>query len=85
MACIERDEAELLAHYEMPRAYWDALRTTNPIERVNKEFKCRTKSMEQAGAETLHVMLAFTALRLEFGWLKTPVTAPNLAHLKYAR
>lgn len=41
--------------------------------------------MEQAGAETLHVMLAFTALRLEFGWLKTPVTAPNLAHLKYAR
>lgn len=82
---IERDEAELLSHYEMPRTYWDALRTTNPIERVNKEFKRRTKSMEQAGEDTLRVMLSFTALRLEYGWLKAPVMAPNLAHLKYAR
>lgn len=82
---MERDLAELLAHYQMPQAYRDALRTTNPIERVNKEFKRRTKSMEQAGVDTLRVMLAFTALRLEFGWLKTPVTAPNLAHLEYAR
>jgi len=82
---MERDLAELLSHYQMPKAYWDALRTTNPIERMNKEFKRRTKSMEQAGVDTLRVMLAFTALRLEFGWLKTPVTAPNLAHLKYAR
>lgn len=30
-------------------------------------------------------LLSFTALRLEYGWLKAPVTAPNLAHLKYAR
>ena len=28
-------------------------------------------------------MLVFTALRLEFGWLQTPITAPNLAHLNY--
>jgi len=85
VASMERDLEELLAHYEMPREYWDALRTTNPIERVNKEIKLRTKSMDHAGVDTLRVMLAFTALRLEFGWLKTPVTAPNLAHLKYAK
>ena len=69
----------------MPRDYRDALRTTNSIERVNEEFQRSTKSMDQAGVDTLRVMLAFTALRLEFGWLKTPVTAPNLAHLKYAK
>lgn len=85
VASMERDLEALLAHYAMPRAYWDALRTTNPIERVNKEFKRRTKTMDQAGVDTLRVMLAFTALRLEFGWLKTPITAPNLAHLKYAK
>jgi hypothetical protein len=41
--------------------------------------------MDQAGVETLRVMLAFTALRLEYGWLKTPLTAPNLINLKYAK
>ena len=85
VASMERDLEELLAHYQMPRVYWDALRTTNPIERVNKEFKRRTKSMDHVGVDTLRVMLAFTALRLEFGWLKTPLTAPNLVHLKYAK
>ena len=85
VASMERDLEELLAHYELPRLYWDALRTTNPIERVNKEFKRRTKTMDQAGVETLRVMLAFTALRLEYGWLKTPLTAPNLINLKYAK
>lgn len=82
---MERDLDELLAHYDQPRLYWDTLRTTNPIERVNKEFKRRTRSMDQAGVESLRVMLAFTALRLEYGWLKTPLTAPNLLNLKYAR
>lgn len=85
VSSIERDLEELLSHYEQPRDYWDALRTTNPIERVNKEFKRRTKSMDHAGADTLRVMLAFSALRLEYGWLKTPTTAPNLANLKYGK
>lgn len=78
-----RDLEALLVHYQFPAAHWDALRTTNPIERVNKEFKRRTKSMEHAGPDALSVMVAFTALRLEFGWLKTPITASNLAHLNY--
>ena len=39
--------------------------------------------MEHAGPETLSVRIAFTALRLEFGWLKTPITSTNLAHLNY--
>ena len=39
--------------------------------------------MEQMGVDTLRAMLVFTALRLEFGWIKTPITAANLAHLNY--
>ena len=36
--CLEKDLDDLLVHYEFPRGHWEALRTTNPIERVNKEF-----------------------------------------------
>ena len=82
---MERDLEALLAHYEFPKEHWSALRTTNPIERINKEFKSRTKSMDHLGVDTLRAMLVFTALRLEFGWLTTPITATNLVHLNYNR
>ena len=36
--CLEKDLESLLAHYAFEKSYWRALRTTNPIERVNKEF-----------------------------------------------
>jgi hypothetical protein len=36
VARLERDLEILLVHYDFPRAYWASLRTTNPIERVNK-------------------------------------------------
>jgi transposase-like protein len=81
---IEKDLAALLCHYDFPREYWCALRSTNPIERVNKEFKRRSKAMEQMSADGLKVLLAFTALRLEFGWSTTPITSPKLANLKLA-
>jgi putative transposase len=83
VSSTERDLETFLAHYDFPKAHWSALRTTNPIERINKEFKRRTKSMEQVGVDTLRAMLVFIALRLEFGWIKTPITASNLAHLNY--
>ena len=72
----------LLCHYDFPREHWAALRTTNPIERVNKEFKRRSKAMEQMGPDGLKALLAFTALRLEFGWATTPITSPKLDNLK---
>jgi transposase-like protein len=78
---FEKDLAALMCHYDFPREHWSALRTTNPIERVNKEFKRRSKSMEQMGADGLKVLLAFTALRLEFGWSTTPITSAKLANL----
>jgi transposase-like protein len=83
--CMERDIEELLVHYEFPKAHWDALRTTNPIERVNKEFKRRSKAMEQMGPDGLRALLAFTALKLEFGWMQTSIAASNLQYLVYRK
>lgn len=83
--CIERDLEALLVHYEFPRPHWDALRTTNVIERVHKEFKRRTKAMETVGPDTLKVLLAFTALRLEFGWSRSPITSSAINNLDNRR
>jgi putative transposase len=81
VASLERDLDALLVHYAFPRLHWNALRTTNPIERINREFKRRSKTMETIGAEGLKVLLAFTALRLEFGWATTPISSNKVAHL----
>lgn len=81
VARFGKDLGTLLCHYDFPREHWSALRTTNPIERVNKEFKRRSKSMEQMSADGLKALLAFTALRLEFGWSTTPITSAKLANL----
>jgi putative transposase len=83
--CMEKDVEALLVHYAFPKEHWDALRTTNPIERVNKEFKRRSKAMEQMGPDGLKALLAFTALKLEFGWMQTSITASNLQHLAYKK
>jgi putative transposase len=78
---MERDIDALLVHYDFPVPHWDALRTTNPIERVNKEFKRRSKAMETVGPDGLKILLAFTALRLEFGWATSPISSNKLSHL----
>ena len=68
VGCLEKDLESLLTHYTFDKSYWRALKTTNPIERVNKEFKRRSKSMEGLGERSLECLLAFTALKLEMGW-----------------
>lgn len=78
---LEKDLDSLLAHYKFDQKLWRTLRTTNPIERVNKELKRRTKSMETLGERTLEVLLAFTAMRLEYHWQRIPVDTPHLEKL----
>lgn len=80
--CLEKDLDSLLAHYRFDRDVWRVLKTTNPIERVNREFKRRTKSMDSLGERTLETLLGFIALRLEAGWQRIPVNAKGLANLK---
>lgn len=78
---IEKDLESLLAHYKFEQKFWRVLRTTNPIERINKELKRRTKSMETIGERTLEVLLAFTAMRLEYHWQRFSVDMPHLEKL----
>lgn len=39
---LEDAEAELLAFYRFPREHWSKLRSTNPLERVNREIGRRS-------------------------------------------
>lgn len=80
--CLEKDLDSLLAHYRFDRTLWRTLKTTNPIERVNKELKRRAKVMEGLGERTLRVLTAFTALRLEYNWRKTPTDSNRILNLK---
>jgi putative transposase len=82
VACLEKDLDSLLVHYRFEKTLWRALKTTNLIERVNKELKRRVKSMESLSERTLNILMAFTALRLEYNWRRVPVDAPQLKHLK---
>lgn len=79
--CLEKDLDSLLAHYRFDKTLWRPLKTTNPIERVNKELKRRTKVMESVGERTLRIVTAFVALRLEYYWQKIPLDASQLNHL----
>lgn len=85
VACLEKDLESLLAHYAFEKSYWRALRTTNPIERINKELKRRLKPMESVGEQTLEVMVAFVALRLEMNWRRNPVNAQHFEKLQYVK
>ena len=49
VAVIEKDFDALPRFFQFDPAYWTVLRTTNPIERLNKEFKRRTRAMEVTG------------------------------------
>jgi putative transposase len=49
-------------------------RTTNVIERLNKEFKRRTKPMEiVAGEQACYTLLAFISLKMELHWGSNPI------------
>ena len=70
-----------LTFFSFPEEEWISLRTTNVIERLNKEFKRRTKSMEiVAGEDACYRLLAFISLKMELGWriMKVGKVRPHL-------
>lgn len=66
--CLEKDLDSLLRFFKFDRKCWVALRTTNSIETINRQFKRRTRGMDTMGESTLEAVLAFTALKIEYGW-----------------
>ncbi len=70
-----------LTFFKFPEEEWISLRTSNIIERLNKEFKRRTKTMEiVAGEDACYRLLAFISLKMELSWRSNPIgkVRPNL-------
>lgn len=74
VSCLERSIDSCLTFFDFPQDEWISLRTTNIIERLNKEFKRRTKPMEIVAGETAcYRLLAFISLKMELHWRSNPV------------
>ncbi|PXF55799.1 MAG: IS256 family transposase, partial [Deltaproteobacteria bacterium] len=74
VSCLERSINACLTFFSFPEEEWISLRTTNIIERLNKEFKRRTKPMEILAGETAcYRLLAFISLRMELHWRSNPI------------
>jgi len=83
--CLENSLEACLTYLRFPEEEWICLRTTNVIERVNKEFKRRTKPMEiLAGERSCYMLLAFVCLKMELTWRSKPIgkVPTNLPFLK---
>ncbi|MCP4651468.1 MAG: IS256 family transposase [PVC group bacterium] len=76
--CLDRSIESCLTFFDFPEDEWISLRTTNIIERLNKEFKRRTKPMEiVAGENACYKLLAFISLKMELHWRSNPVGKVN--------
>ena len=72
--CLERNIDACLTFFNFPPEEWISLRTTNIIERLNKEFRRRTKVMEIVAGETAcYRILAYISLKMELHWRSTPI------------
>ncbi len=72
--CLGNSLDACLTFFNFPEEEWISLRTTNIIERLNKEFKRRTKPMEIiAGEQACYNLLAFICLKMELHWRSNPI------------
>lgn len=79
--CLANSLDACLTFFSFPEEEWISLRTTNLIERLNKEFRRRTKPMEiVAGESACYLLLAFISLKMEMNWRATKIgkVRPNL-------
>jgi len=79
--CLANSLSSCLTFFSFPEEEWISLRTTNIIERLNKEFKRRTKPMEiVAGENACYLLLAFISLKMELSWRNNKIgkVRPNL-------
>jgi transposase-like protein len=78
---------ELFTFLRFPKAQWKALRTTNALERINEEFRRRTKTQASLPSQDAVLLLLFGLLRAGHirvrkidGWQEMPqVTAAAVA------
>jgi transposase-like protein len=85
---VSLDEAgdELFTFLRFPASQWKALRTTNSLERINEEFRRRTKTQSSLPSSDAVLLLLFgllrsgaVTLRALVGWKDMPKTAQEAA------
>jgi putative transposase len=62
-ASFEEADDELFTFTAFPASQWKALRTTNALERINEEFRRRTKTQASLPSEEAVLFLLFGLLR----------------------
>lgn len=82
-ASLEEAGEELFTFLSFPASQWKGLRTTNALERLNEEFRRRTKTQASLPNEEAVVLLLFGLLRTgqirlrRFdGWKEMPAASP---------
>lgn len=63
VSSFEEAGEELFTFLKFPRSQWRALRTTNALERINEEFRRRTKTQASLPSENAVLLLLFGLLR----------------------
>ena len=58
-----RSPPELFTFLQFPQSQWKALRTTNALERINEEFRRRTKTQASLPGEDAVLLLLYGLLR----------------------
>ncbi len=61
--CLQEAGDDLFAFLSFPKAQWKALRTTNALERINGEFRRRTKTQASLPSQDAVLLLLFGLLR----------------------
>jgi transposase-like protein len=81
---LDEAGAELLTFLRFPRSQWKALRTTNALERINEEFRRRTKTQASLPGHEAVVLLLFGLLRSGQVKLRALVGYQDLGQVKKA-
>lgn len=61
--CLQETGDDLFTFLRFPTAQWKALRTTNALERINGEFRRRTKTQASLPSQDAVLLLLFGLLR----------------------
>lgn len=74
--CLQKDLDQMLSFFDVPRAHWKMVRTTNAIERAFREIRRRTKVIgafpcDQSIERVMYGVMAY----LNAKWKKRPVPA----------
>ena len=75
---------ELVTFLRFPSSQWKALRTTNALERINEEFRRRTKTQASLPSQDAVLLLLFGLLRSGQVKLRALVGSHDMEHVTKA-